>query len=91
VGLLGYGYAASYVSCYNYILNVYDPYASSALATVISLQYIFAGDMTAVSRMIWSDLGVKWTFTSPGDLICLLIPVQLGFYVWGARTRAVTL
>jgi hypothetical protein len=37
VGLFGYSYTASYVSCYKYILNVYDTYASSVLATMISL------------------------------------------------------
>jgi hypothetical protein len=37
VGLFGYSYTASYVSCYKYILNVYDTYDSSILATMISL------------------------------------------------------
>jgi len=71
-----------------YIIDSYETYAASALASVTLIRYVAAGGMTVVGIPFYQNMGVHWTLTILGCISALLVPVPYVFYMYGARIRA---
>lgn len=85
--LFGYGILCVFISCYQYIIDSYEIYAASALASVTLIRYVAAGGMVEVAIPFYSNLGVHWTLTILGCLSALLVPVPYLFYKYGVKIR----
>ena len=85
--LFGYGILCVFISSYQYIIDSYEIYAASALASVTLIRYVAAGGMVEVAIPFYSNLGVHWTLTILGCLSALLVPVPYLFYKYGVKIR----
>ena len=85
--LFGYGILCVFISSYQYIIDTYESYAASALASVTLIRYVVAGGMVEVAIPFYRNLGVHWTLTILVALSALLVPVPYGFYRLGSKIR----
>ena len=85
--LFGYGILCVFISSYQYIIDSYESYAASALASVTFIRYVAAGGMVEVAIPFYRNLGVHWTLTILGALSALLVPVPYIFYRLGSKIR----
>ncbi|OJD35748.1 mfs general substrate transporter [Diplodia corticola] len=86
--LFGYGILCVFISCYQYIIDSYEVYAASALASVTLIRYVAAGGMVVVGIPFYENVGVHWTCTILGCISLLLAPVPYMFYMYGSRIRS---
>ena len=86
--LFGYGILCVFISSYQYIIDSYETYSASALASVTFIRYVAAGGMVEVSIPMYTNLGVHWTLTVLGCLSALMVPVPYLFYAFGAKLRS---
>lgn len=85
--LFGYGILCVFISSYQYIIDSYESYSASALASVTLIRYVAAGGMVEVAIPFYRNLGVHWTLTILGALSALLVPVPYLFYKFGTQIR----
>ena len=85
--LFGYGILCVFISSYQYIIDSYESFAASALASVTLIQYVAAGGMVEVAVPMYRRLGVHWTLTVLGAISTLLVPVPYLFFVYGEKIR----
>ena len=86
--LFGFGILCVFISSYQYIIDSYESYAASALASVTLIRYVVAGGMVEASIPIYQKLGVQWTLTLLGCLSAPLVPVPYLFYYFGPKIRS---
>ena len=86
--LFGYGILCVFISSYQYIIDSYEVYAASALASATLIRYVAAGGMIEVAIPFYRNLGVHWTLSILGALSALMVPVPYLFYHFGAKIRA---
>ncbi|OMP82458.1 putative transporter C11D3.05 [Diplodia seriata] len=86
--LFGYGILCVFISCYQYIIDSYELFAVSALASVTLIRYVAAGGMVVVGIPFYQNLGVHWTCTILGCISFILAPVPYIFYQYGSRIRS---
>ncbi|KAK3071894.1 hypothetical protein LTR53_007812 [Teratosphaeriaceae sp. CCFEE 6253] len=86
--LFGYGILCVFITCYQYIIDAYETYAASALASITLIRYFAAGGMTIAGIPFYKNLGVAYTLTILGSLSCLLVPVPYVFYKYGPWIRS---
>ncbi|KAI9841833.1 MAG: hypothetical protein M1838_003408 [Thelocarpon superellum] len=60
--LLGYGFFTVFLSSYLYIIDSYEIYSASALASLTLIRYLAAGGMVPVAVPMYQNLGVHWTW-----------------------------
>ncbi|KAK5695953.1 hypothetical protein LTR97_008373 [Elasticomyces elasticus] len=84
----GYGILCVFITCYQYIIDAYEQYAASALASITLIRYVAAGAMTIVGIPFYKNLGVAYTLTILACLSCLLVPVPYVFYKYGPWIRS---
>lgn len=75
-------------STYQYMIDVYETCAASALAAVTVLRYCAAGGMTIAGTPLYENLGIHWTLTIMGSISALLVPVPYIFYFYGEQIRS---
>ncbi len=85
--LFGYGILCVFISSYQYIIDSYESFAASALASVTLIRYVAAGGMVEVGIPFYSNMGVHWTLTILGAISALCVPVPYLFYVYGTKLR----
>ncbi|MCJ1383470.1 hypothetical protein MMC17_006584 [Xylographa soralifera] len=85
--LFGYGILCIFISCYQYIIDSYEAYSASALASVTLIRYVVAGGMVEAAIPLYTKLGVHWTLSLLGFLSLLLVPVPYLFYFYGPKIR----
>ena len=85
--LFGYGILCVFISSYQYIIDSYETYAASALASVTLIRYVAAGAMVEVAIPFYETLGVHRTLTILGCLSALLVPVPYLFFEYGVKIR----
>ncbi|KAL2223302.1 major facilitator superfamily domain-containing protein [Thermoascus aurantiacus ATCC 26904] len=85
--LFGYGIICVFISCYQYVIDSYEEYSASALASVTLIRYVAAGVMVEVSFPFYKNLGVAWTLTILGALSAVLVPVPYVFFWYGPAIR----
>lgn len=86
--LFGYSILCIFISCYMYVIDSYEAWSASALASVTLIRYIVAGGMVEVALPMYKNLGVHWTLTLLGCLAALLVPVPYVFYRSGPWIRS---
>ncbi|KAK5110953.1 hypothetical protein LTR62_005491 [Meristemomyces frigidus] len=86
--LFGYGILCVFITCYQYIIDSYEIYAASALASITLIRYVAAGSMVIVGIPFYENMGVPYTCTILGCLSCLLVPVPYLFYIYGPKIRS---
>ena len=86
--LFGYGILCVFISSYQYIIDSYEIYAASALASVTLLRYLAAGGMVVVGIPFYENLGVHYTLTIMACISCILVPVPYVFYKYGPWIRS---
>lgn len=86
--LFGYGILCVFITSYQYIIDAYEIYAASALASVTLLRYMAAGGMVVVGIPFYENLGVHYTLTILGCISAILVPVPYVFYKYGWWLRS---
>ncbi|KAK5134701.1 hypothetical protein LTR08_006216 [Meristemomyces frigidus] len=86
--LFGYGILCVFITCYQYIIDSYESFAASALASITLIRYVVAGGMTIVGVPFYQNMGVQYTMTILGSLSALLVPVPYVFYRYGPWIRS---
>ncbi|KUJ08846.1 MFS general substrate transporter [Mollisia scopiformis] len=86
--LFGYGILCIFISSYQYIIDSYEMYAASALASLTLIRYVAAGCMVEVGIPFYENLGVHWTLTILGAISALMVPVPYAFYRYGPKIRS---
>ncbi|TVY81063.1 putative efflux pump kojT [Lachnellula suecica] len=86
--VFGYGILCIFISSYQYIIDSYEMYAASALASLTLIRYVAAGGMTVVGIPFYENLGVHWTLTILGAISALMVPVPYAFYRFGPKIRS---
>ena len=76
-----------FITCYQYIIDAYETYAASALASITLIRYIASGGMVVVGIPFYENLGVAYTLTIMGSICVLMVPVPYLFYRYGAWIR----
>ena len=84
----GYGVLCVFITSYQYIIDSYEIYAASALASVTLLRYLVAGGMVVVGISFYENLGVHYTLTILGCISALLVPVPYVFFKYGPWIRS---
>lgn len=82
------GILCVFITCYQYIIDAYEIYAASALASVTLIRYVASGAMTIVAIPWFENLGVAYTLTILACISALMAPVPYVFYKWGHLIRA---
>ncbi|MCJ1312163.1 hypothetical protein MMC25_005837 [Agyrium rufum] len=85
--LFGYGILCIFISCYMYLIDSYEQFAASALASVTVVRYVAAGGMVEVAIPMYERLGVGVTLSILGGLSAILVPVPYLFWKFGDRIR----
>lgn len=85
--LFGYGILCVFISSYQYIIDSYEIYAASALASVTLIRYVAAGGMTVVGIPFYENLGVHYTLTILACISVVCTPVPYVFYFYGEAIR----
>jgi MFS family permease len=86
--LFGYGILCIFISTYQYIIDSYEIYAASALASLTLIRYVAAGGMVEVGIPFYKNLGFHWTLTILGAISTLMVPVPYAFYFYGPKIRS---
>ena len=85
--LFGYGILCVFISSYQYVIDSYEGYAASALASVTLVRYVAAGGMVEVATPMYRNLGVPYTLTILACLSAVMVPVPYLFYFFGPQIR----
>lgn len=71
-----------------YIIDSYEAYAASALASITLIRYVAAGGMTIVGIPFYENLGVHYTLTILACLSIPLVPAPYVLYKYGPWIRS---
>lgn len=85
--VFGGGILCVFISSYQYIIDTYESYSASALASVTLIRYVAAGGMVEVAIPFYENLGVHWTLTVLGLISLLCVPLPYLFFIFGPRIR----
>jgi len=86
--LLGTGFFTIFQAALNYLVDTFQAYAASAIATNTFMRSCFAGAFPLVVGPMYHNLGVGPGSSITGGIAALLIPVPFVFYFCGKRIRA---
>jgi hypothetical protein len=79
---------ASSTSSYQYIIDSYEVYAASALASATMIRYVASGGMVIVATPFYKNMGVPYTLTIMACLSACMAPVPFVFYKYGPWIRS---
>ncbi|KAI1850082.1 hypothetical protein JX266_004461 [Neoarthrinium moseri] len=85
--LFGYGILCVFISCYQYIIDSYETYSASALASITLIRYVASGGMVVASIPFYQNMGVAYTCTILGCISAVMVPVPYIFYRYGPWIR----
>lgn len=83
----GYSFSAIFISGYQYIIDSYETYSSSALGSITMARYLVAGPLIVSTRPMYQGIGVHWSLTILATLALLLVPVPWVLMRYGHRIR----
>ncbi|RAQ56976.1 MFS multidrug transporter [Aspergillus flavus] len=84
---IGMGIQVIYTMGLNYILDVYTPYAASAVSEYTFVRSMAAAGFPLFATPMYDRLGISWATSLLGFVSVLMMPVPLLFYVYGERLR----
>ncbi|KAL8671960.1 MAG: hypothetical protein Q9168_003556 [Polycauliona sp. 1 TL-2023] len=85
--LFGYGILCVFISSYQYIIDSYETYSASALASVTLIRYVAAGGSIEYAIPFYTNVGVPRTLTILGAISALCVPLPYLFFVFGPKIR----
>ncbi|KAL8893990.1 MAG: hypothetical protein Q9192_004727 [Flavoplaca navasiana] len=85
--LFGYGILCVFISSYQYIIDSYETYSASALASVTLIRYVAAGGSVEYAIPFYTNVGVPWTCTILGVISALCVPLPYLFFIFGPQIR----
>lgn len=85
--LFGFGMLTVFISCYQYIIDSYEMYAASALASVSLIRYVASGGMIIASVPFYQNMGVHYPLTILGSIAAACVPIPYVFFVYGRIFR----
>lgn len=88
--LCGFAILAIFISTYQYLIDSYELFAASALASITVVRYGAAGGMVVVAIPMYANLGVDWTLTIMGALSVLMAPTPYLLMRFGRRIRGLS-
>ncbi|KAF3020593.1 hypothetical protein E8E14_010174 [Neopestalotiopsis sp. 37M] len=86
--LFGYGILCVFITSYQYIIDSYESYSASALASVTMIRYMASGGMIPASIPFYRNLGVAYTCTILACISAAMVPVPYVFYKYGPWIRS---
>lgn len=72
----------------NYIVDVYQKNANSAIAANTFVRAVFGAVFPLFAESMYRRLGVPWATSLLGFLTLLMLPVPVLFYRYGPNIRA---
>lgn len=84
---IGMGIQIIYTMGFNYILDVYPPYAASAVSANTFIRSMAAAGFPLFATPMYHNLGVSWATSLLAFISLLLMPVPVLFYLYGERIR----
>lgn len=85
--LTGYGFISIFMPLLNYMLDMYLPYAASAIAANTVMRSALAAAFPLFASSMYSALGVGLAGTVLGSVLAALIPVPVIFYLFDETLR----
>lgn len=86
--LTGLGILSVFISCCQYIIDSYEIYAASALASVTFIRYVASGGAVVFAFPMFDNLGVPWALTILAIISTVLVPIPFIFHRYGRQIRA---
>ncbi|KAJ5163045.1 Major facilitator superfamily domain general substrate transporter [Penicillium coprophilum] len=84
----GFGTLCVFVSAYQYVADVFEQHAASALSCLQMTRLVAAGIMAIIAEIMYNNLGVAWTLTLLGCLSLLFLPIPYLLYWKGNQVRS---
>lgn len=85
--LFGFGILCVFMTTYQYLMDTYEIYAASALASVTLIRYTISGAFIEISIPFYENMGVAHTLTILGSLSGVLVVIPYAFYRYGPAIR----
>ncbi|QSZ32980.1 hypothetical protein DSL72_002564 [Monilinia vaccinii-corymbosi] len=85
--LTGFGLLAIFLQLLNYLVDAYLMFAASAIAANTLLRSLAGAGFPLFAQYMFKALGINWAGTLLGCVAFVLVPIPVGFYVYGARIR----
>lgn len=87
---IGMGILLIFLQGLNYIIDCYLMNANSGIAANTFLRSLAGGGFPLFATPMYNKLGVDWATSLLAFLCVALIPVPVGFYIWGAKLRSLS-
>jgi len=87
---IGTGIILIFLQGLNYIIDVYEWHANSAIAASTLVRALAAAGFPLFAGAMFENLGVAWAISLLGFLSVMLIPVPILFFKYGKRIRALS-
>lgn len=87
---IGMGILVIFMQGLNYIIDVYMMFANSAIAANTLVRSSLGGAFPLFAVQMYHRLGVAWASSLLGFITIAMIPIPIGFYVYGKRIRAMS-
>lgn len=78
--LFGYGILCVFITGYQYIIDAYETYAASALASITLIRYVASGAMVVVSIPFYENCGIAYTCTILGCISAVMGEFFFSFF-----------
>ena len=75
------------MTTYQYLMDTYEIYAASALASVTLIRYTVSGAFIEISIPFYENMGVAYTLTILASLSGVLVVIPFMFYRYGPAIR----
>lgn len=85
--LFGFGILCVFMTTYQYIIDSYEVYAASALASITLIRYVVSGAFIEISIPFYRNMGVAYTLTILGSISGVLVLIPFAFYKYGPAIR----
>ncbi|KAL5357104.1 MFS multidrug transporter [Aspergillus floccosus] len=85
--LTGFGIFCIFLQCFNYIVDCYPTLAASTIAANTILRSAIGCSFPLFSKQMMENLGVQWAGTMLGCIAAIMIPIPVGFMIYGPWLR----
>jgi hypothetical protein len=76
-----------FVSCFNYIIDVYLWAAASALAGTTVVRSLFGAGFPLFATQMYAKLGTQWASSLLGFIALVLAPIPILLTIYGPALR----
>ncbi len=86
-GFIGAGFNIIFQQCINFLIDVYQLYAASAVSANTFLRSLLAAAFPLIAKPMFNNLGVAPAMSILGGVACLALPVPFIFMKYGLKLR----